>query len=230
MRVLRNVLPRFHRLKLSTSAYNYTSVEYAVEWQKTIAAKKGWQKYRMKNIVEYVALGALDDHKNLVGVITPEKVQEHIGTIVAGDAEHNAEVRARAARVVKDKGTAEKLTSWYPTWCKRPTFSDIYLDTYNRENVHLVDTSGKGVESTTAQGIVANGQEYPIDILILNTGHRSPGVGSGNPAARTGIETVGRDGRSMTHEMLKGARAGPSPDGMMRYIHELEACGLMFVP
>ncbi|KAK9781286.1 hypothetical protein SCARD494_14198 [Seiridium cardinale] len=78
------------------------------------------------------------------------------------DAEHNAEVRARVARVVKDKGTAEKLSPWYPTWCKRPTFSDIYLDTYNRENVHLVDTSGKGVESATAKVLWRVGKNIPL--------------------------------------------------------------------
>ncbi|KAM0820391.1 hypothetical protein AB5N19_06210 [Seiridium cardinale] len=134
----------------------------------------------MENLAEHVALGTPDDHENflndewsklreycaIVGsdqsrVITPEKVQEHIGIMLTRDAEHNAEVRARVARVVKDKGTAEKLTPWYPTWCKRPTFSDIYLDTYNTENVHLVDTSGKGVESVTAKVLWRMGKNIP---------------------------------------------------------------------
>lgn len=187
------------------------------EWEEVITARKGWQKHRMENLAEHIALGAPDDHENLVGdewsmlkaycaivgtdifgVITPDKVQEHIGTMIARDAEHNTEIRQRVAKVVKNKETAEKLTPWYPTWCKRPTFSDVFLDTFNQENVHLVDTDGKGVESITPHGIVAKGTEYFVDVLILSTGYRSPGVGAGNPAVRTGIDIVGRGGRSLT--------------------------------
>jgi hypothetical protein len=46
---------------------------------------------------------------------------------------------------------------------------------------------------------VANGQEYPIDVLVLSTGYRSPGAGAGNPAVRTGIEIFGRD-ETFTHK------------------------------
>lgn len=161
-------------------------------------------------------MGAPEDHENLVGdewsklkaycaivgsdqfgTVSPDKMQEHITTMLSLDAEHNAKVRARVTDVVKDKEVAAALTPWYPSWCKRPTFSDVYLDTFNQEHVHLVDTNGKGVESATPKGIVANGEEYPIDILILSTGYRSPGVGAGNPAVRTGIDIAGRGGHSM---------------------------------
>ncbi|KAI0153900.1 hypothetical protein BJ166DRAFT_533973 [Pestalotiopsis sp. NC0098] len=189
------------------------------EWRTKIAAKKGWHTYRMENFAEHIAKGAPEGEENLVGdvwsrlkayqatvgghtfgTVTPDKIPEHIGSLIALDAEQNASVRARVAEVVKDPETAKKLTPWYPTWCKRPTFSDVYLDTFNRENVHLIDTDGKGVESITASGIVANGQEYPVDVLILSTGYSSPGIGSGDPSARAGITIVGRDGRSLTEK------------------------------
>lgn len=189
------------------------------EWRERIAAKPGWQKIRAENMAKHVQNIAKEGEENLVGdawtelkayctiigterfgIITPDKVPEHIGTVMAMDAENTARVRARVSEIVKDKDTAAKLTPWYPTWCKRPTFSDLFLQTFNRENVHLVDTNGKGVESVTPQGIRANGQEYPIDVLVLSTGYRSPGAGAGNPVVRSGMEVTGRDGQRFSEK------------------------------
>jgi cation diffusion facilitator CzcD-associated flavoprotein CzcO len=185
------------------------------EWREHIAAKSGWQKDRLENLADNISgdadVNLVNDEwsklaaycalvgSNKFGRIAPEKAQEHISRMVTLDAEHNKKARERVSRVVKDKKTAEKLTAWYPTWCKRPTFSDLYLETYNNENVHLIDTDGKGIESVTSNGIVANGQEHPIDILVLSTGYRSPSSG-GSPGARTNIEIIGRDGRHMSEK------------------------------
>ena len=38
--------------------------------------------------------------------------------------------------------------------CKRPCFHNDYLPTFNRPNVHLVDTQGKGITEITEQGVV----------------------------------------------------------------------------
>jgi cation diffusion facilitator CzcD-associated flavoprotein CzcO len=129
-------------------------------------------------------------------VVTPEKAQEAIGTLMALDAKPAAKARARVSQIVKDAEVARKLTPWYPIWCKRPTFSDVYLEAFNNDNVQLIDTDGKGIEKFTQRSVVANGQEYPIDILILSTGYRSPLAG-GDPGSRTGIEIVGRNGRRL---------------------------------
>ena len=50
-------------------------------------------------------------------------------------------VRARVDETVTDPATAEALKPWYRQFCKRPTFNDEYLPTFNRPNVTLVDTS-----------------------------------------------------------------------------------------
>ncbi|KAH8647149.1 hypothetical protein BX600DRAFT_532607 [Xylariales sp. PMI_506] len=188
------------------------------EWQEKIASKPGWQKERMENIAEFVAMGGtVPGKENLVGdawstlpaynaivgssrfgTIAPDKVPQHIGTLLTLDAESSARVRARVSELVHKKDTAEKLTPWYPTWCKRPTFSDIFLQAFNQDHVHLVDTDGKGVEAATPRGLVANGQEYPLDILILSTGYRTPAVGGGNPAVRSDFGITGREGQSLT--------------------------------
>jgi cation diffusion facilitator CzcD-associated flavoprotein CzcO len=188
------------------------------EWKSKIAANPGWQRARMENFAEHLASHKRPGDNDLVndgwsnleaycaiigsnrfGRISPDKAQEHIGALVALDAAHNKGARQHIADVVKDKATADKLTPWYPTWCKRPTFSDMYLECFNAPNVHLVDTDGRGIDSLTDTGIVANGSEYPIDVLVLSTGYRSPVVG-GDPGARMGIEIRGSGGRTMSNK------------------------------
>ncbi|KAH8733197.1 hypothetical protein GQ44DRAFT_821410 [Phaeosphaeriaceae sp. PMI808] len=187
-----------------------------MEWEKKIAAKPGWQRERMNNFAECTsdhpqeedlvndewsklkAYSAYVGSKSF-GTITPDKAQEHIANLVALDAEPNRRSRERVSQVVKDKQTAEKLTAWYPLWCKRPTFSDKYLQAFNEDNVFLVDTDGKGIERVTEKGIISNGQEYPIDVLVLSTGFSSP-LTPGNPGTRIDIEIAGRNGRTMTEK------------------------------
>ena len=63
-------------------------------------------------------------------------------------------VRARAAEIVEDESTAEALKPYYRQFCKRPCFHDEYLPTFNRPNVTLVNTDGRGVDQITENGIV----------------------------------------------------------------------------
>ena len=58
-------------------------------------------------------------------------------------------VRKRIETTVEDPATAEALKPYFNYFCKRPGFSDDYLQTYNRPIVTLVDTAGLGVERIT---------------------------------------------------------------------------------
>ena len=60
--------------------------------------------------------------------------------------------RPGGRRSSKDPATAEALKPWYRQFCKRPSFHDEYLPTFNRPNVTLVDTDGQGVERITENG------------------------------------------------------------------------------
>ena len=55
------------------------------------------------------------------------------------------QIRARVDAIVKDPKTAAALKPYYPYGCKRPTFHDEYLPTFNLPHVHLVDTAPRGV-------------------------------------------------------------------------------------
>ncbi|OAF99390.1 FAD/NAD(P)-binding domain-containing protein [Paraphaeosphaeria sporulosa] len=189
------------------------------EWSERIAAGLGWQKARMENLAQHLSRNLPEGTVNMVDDewsrlqaycavlgserftgLTPDKIPGYLSELQAWDANHNTKARERISNIVTDKSTAERLTPWYPTWCKRPTFSDTYLQTFNKPNVHLVDTDGKGIDAVTSHAIIANGQEYPIDILILSTGYRSPAYGGGDPAARNGIDIIGRNGLKMSEK------------------------------
>jgi len=79
-------------------------------------------------------------------------------------------IHRRIEEVVEDKATAESLKPWYMFMCKRPCFDDEYLPAFNRPNVHLVDTRGKGITQIAPQGPVFEGRTYPLDVLIYATG------------------------------------------------------------
>ena len=57
------------------------------------------------------------------------------------------QIRARVDAIVKDPKTAEALKPYYPYGCKRPTFHDEFLPTFNLPHVTLVDTAPNGVSA-----------------------------------------------------------------------------------
>ena len=80
------------------------------------------------------------------------------------------QIRARVDAIVKDPKTAAALKPYYPYGCKRPTFHDEFLPTFNLPHVKLVDTAPKGVSRISEKGVVHEGVEYPVDVLIYATG------------------------------------------------------------
>ena len=155
-------------------------------WAKSL--KPGWQKARQENFnevvtghpfrVDLVNDGWTDIFRNLQNVfltkeldatgLSPEETEE---MAQIADFQKMNQVRARVDAVVNDPEVAELLKPWYRQFCKRPTFNDEYLPTFNRPNVTLVDTTpSHGVERITKNGVVANGVEYPVDCIIFATG------------------------------------------------------------
>ncbi|WP_181697835.1 NAD(P)/FAD-dependent oxidoreductase [Nocardia sp. GTS18] len=71
---------------------------------------------------------------------------------------------------VHDPVTRDKLTPRYALGCKRPSFHNSYLSTFNRDNVALETTS---IEAITPTGIrTTDGTEHELDVLILATGFK----------------------------------------------------------
>ncbi|KAF2645488.1 FAD/NAD(P)-binding domain-containing protein [Massarina eburnea CBS 473.64] len=187
-----------------------------------VAYKKGWQFERQCNWNSFLTNSAEPGQKNLVGdgwtdmpgysammgspshgVVdpSPENLERRTTAFHALDLPHMEAVRARVEQAVKDPETAEKLKPWYPSWCKRPTFSDTYLELFNEPHVHLVDTDGKGPSRITERSIVVSEKEYEVDVIIFSTGFQVARVGS--PASRTNTTVTGRKGQSLDEKWAK---------------------------
>ncbi len=80
------------------------------------------------------------------------------------------QIRDRIDAIVEDPDTARALKPYYPYGCKRPTFHDEFLPTFNQPNVTLVDVAPIGVQEINERGVVHDGQEYELDVLIYATG------------------------------------------------------------
>ncbi|MBM7116440.1 flavin-containing monooxygenase [Archangium primigenium] len=179
-------------------------------WVKTL--QPGWQQQRIDNFSAIVSGKRMDVDLVRDGWTyiferaqgpKPTSAEEAMERRQLHDFGKMEEIRARVDRIVKDPATAEALKPYYNQLCKRPCFHDEYLETFNRPNVKLVDTNGKGVERITPTGVVVDGQEYPVDCLIYASGFEL----SSSYSRRLGFEIHGRGGTTLTDSW---ATNGPS--------------------
>jgi cation diffusion facilitator CzcD-associated flavoprotein CzcO len=184
------------------------------QWANTL--RPGWHRGRMQNFQILTAGGQADE--DLVAdawtSITRKLPVMRNDSDGAADPEERArnseladfakmdEIRSRVDGLVADRATAEALKPWYGYFCKRPCFHDDYLQTFNRDNVTLVDTLGLGVQRITESGVVVDGTAYELDCLIFATGFE---VGT-DYCRRAGFELVGRDGVTLTERWDDGVR------------------------
>jgi len=124
----------------------------------------------------------------------PEEIFEE------ADLEAMSRVRERIDQLVEDPATADALKPWYSLHCKRPCFHDDYLTTFNRPNVTLVDTKGRGVEAITDHAVVAGGTSHEIDYLIFATGFET----ATDYSKRSGFEVIGVDGQALHDKWADG--------------------------
>ena len=141
-----------------------------------------WAKKRRARFAKIssgrTALSANDDYlSGKIETAAPKKKhktqlspEEHMQKMLDTNFRIMEQIRERVDAIVEDPKTAAALKPYYAYGCKRPTFHDEYLPTFNKPNVHLVDTAPRGVSEITETGIVHDGVEYPVDVLIYATG------------------------------------------------------------
>ena len=183
------------------------------EWAASL--QPGWQKARMDNFQILTAGGYQEEDlvndgwtdiiRKLLSMMLAEEQPDTSPEAVArtmemADFMKMEQIRARVSSIVEDPATAEALKPYYRQFCKRPCFHDEYLQTFNRSNVTLVDTGGKGVERITKKGVVVAGVEYELDCLIYATGFE---VGT-DYARRAGYDPVGRGGITLSEKWQDG--------------------------
>jgi cyclohexanone monooxygenase len=178
-----------------------TSPEEIQAWR----AEPGWARARRARFSKIsagrTAIQANDDY--LAGKVADFKErkqhdrrlspQELIAKQLDSNFRIMEQIRARVDAIVEDPETAEALKPYYPYGCKRPTFHDEYLPTFNQPHVTLVDTAPTGVTEINEAGVVHDGREYPLDVLIYATGFQWMATSTFNMV-------VGRDGRTLSEK------------------------------
>jgi cyclohexanone monooxygenase len=80
-------------------------------------------------------------------------------------------VRRKIGEIVKDPVTAKLLQpTSYPIGTKRICIDTDYFETFNRDNVALVDIRNAPITEITPKGIVTGGKEYECDAIVFATG------------------------------------------------------------
>jgi len=168
----------------------------------TWATEPGWARARRARFAKIsagrTAMKANDDY--LAGKVADFKVRKKHARelspeeLVQKQLDTNfrimEQIRARVDAIVEDPKTAAALKPYYPYGCKRPTFHDDFLPTFNLPHVHLVDTAPRGVSEINERGVVHEGTEYPVDVLIYATGFQWMATSTFNMI-------TGRDGVSL---------------------------------
>ncbi|OBA63383.1 cyclohexanone monooxygenase [Mycobacterium sp. 1100029.7] len=95
------------------------------------------------------------------------------------------------ARIVKDPQTAASLVPVHPFACKRPIIDQGYYETFNRDNVTLVDLRKSPIREVTPHGIRTENDEYDLDVIVYATGFDAM------TGALSRIDVRGRDATSL---------------------------------
>ncbi|MEC8148151.1 MAG: NAD(P)/FAD-dependent oxidoreductase [Pseudomonadota bacterium] len=102
--------------------------------------------------------------------------------------------------VVKNEKLLGKLIPDHHVGCKRPCSDTGYYETFNRENVELIDARDEKISSFTESGILTNAKEYKLDAVVFATGFD----------AMTGsldkVEIIGRNGLKLKKKWEEGPK------------------------
>lgn len=128
-------------------------------------------------------------------------IDEHgvMGALNWGDVFFDIEANQMAARlygeaiarIVQDPATAAALVPTHPFGCKRPIIDQGYYETFNRDNVTLVDLRSDPIQALTPTGIATARGEHELDVIIYATGFDAM------TGALSRIDITGRDGASL---------------------------------
>ena len=152
--------------------------------------------------------------------ITPEERQERyeqawetgglrfraafLDLVTSNEANATASIflKDKIREIVKDPETARKLADIdHPYAAKRPPIDTDYFETFNRDNVDLVDVRADPIERITPTGMkLKSGSEYPLDIIVFATGF------DGMTGSLLKIDIRGREGLTLKKAWTAGPR------------------------
>jgi len=109
-------------------------------------------------------------------------------------------VRTKIREIVKDPDVADRLSPKTVIGCKRLCVDSGYFETFNRENVELVDVSSDPISEITRHGLRVGDREFEFDSIVFATGFDAM------TGALLSIDIRGRDGRTLQEAWSAGPR------------------------
>jgi len=110
-------------------------------------------------------------------------------------------IRGKIREIVKDPHLAEDLCpNDHPLGAKRLCIGSNYLETYNRDNVRLVNLKRTPLERITADGMQTSAEQMQFDVLVFATGFDAI------TGALSRIRVTGRDGLQLKDKWKDGPR------------------------
>ncbi len=108
-------------------------------------------------------------------------------------------IRSKIRETVQDPTVAEKLCPKYMYGTKRQVLDSDYFETYNRDNVLLVDVKESPILEITETGVQTASDHFELDIIIFATGYD----GMTGPLFK--IDIRGRNGVTLKDKWENGA-------------------------
>ncbi len=144
---------------------------------------------RLAEFERRYASGGLNCYSTYSDIVTNKEANDALGDFI----------RDKIRQRVKNPALAEKLVpQGWPILTKRLCADTNYYETFNRNNVSLVEIKDTPIERFTPNGIVVAGIEYPLDDVIFATGFDA------QTGSLTRIDIRGRGGRSLREEWQQG--------------------------
>jgi cation diffusion facilitator CzcD-associated flavoprotein CzcO len=168
---------------------SWSGAPKAVAWGATEAAATATPEHRREVYEKYwqrggggILLSSFND------ILVDPEANESLGDFV----------RDKIRETVDDPAVAERLLPSYHIGTKRLILGTDYYETYNRDNVTLVDLREQPIEAITEAGVRTSDADYDVDVLVLATGYDAI------TGALVGLNPIGRGGVDIRHKWSDG--------------------------
>ncbi len=110
-------------------------------------------------------------------------------------------VKSKIKEIVNDPNVAELLSPEDAIGCKRLCADTNYFETYNRENVRLIDLNSDPIDSVTDNGILTKNKYFEFNTIIFATGFDAM------TGALQAIDITGKDGKKLKQVWKEGPKS-----------------------
>jgi cation diffusion facilitator CzcD-associated flavoprotein CzcO len=202
-----------------TASYSVPARNAPLDEATTKDIKANYAEFRAHNSLMPTAIGSRLPSTEALAIATPEEERARVyeerwqqgglpflGAFIDLLIDRNANetaaefVREKIRGIVNDPAVAERLTPRTVIGCKRLCVDTGYFETFNRDNVELVDVSETPVEEITPRGLRVGTREFELDCIVFATGFDAM------TGALLSIDIRGLEGRTLQDAWAEGPR------------------------